>query len=805
MRRLCTAVVLAIGIGIAAPAAIAQQDDSVEALLVEAAKRAVAAKNYRRAGKLLDRALTVNPRRIDAYVLRASVHAMRKQYKSGIVVMRRAQKLAPANPDVLTALGSQLMLAGQRGEAVALLERVVITARKRYDAQVVLGHYYIKRKQWHRASLALAAYFAARPTVLAKQDPTHRAALAKAHLRLGDPARALRLYRRVLSADPRHVAGRLGAAWATAAISCRRALPALVKLDDLASRYPSILMVRGRCALLTKDPTLALALANRYLKQRGKDPHGWALLGEARQSTGKLLGARQAFASAVSFAPQNKRWSFRLAQLERMSGAPAMAAARLRTSGPIPGHVDDWTMELGEALYASQQYRALRRLLVPWVATKPKMAQARGLLGLALFHLGRTTANRDAAVPHLQAALTLDPRQVRVRPPLVTALVGQAVAAFRRKDYAVAESRLTSARKIEPTGIVLRNLGAVLIKTGKSVQAVGVLRAALAKTEDRPTAFLLGRAHRLAKQYKPAIAVLQRARALLGGAPSSTALVLEIAAARLDAGTYGEAVAVLAKALRTAAGADKAKLDDAYYAAARQAATRWLSVGAFLRAYRLLLKVERRLPRLKKLSGKHIAVLCDLALAATGAGYRDTALRRLRGLRGVTCPFPSPANRLAIPILLAWNEGLNRALANRSLKRLEAMRRRAVGVAVPLVRTASRDVALGAGLEAYRKGQLRRSRAFLNTAGRIDRRSREVVHNQGVLLLSGGKLDLAIARFKSVAPWVPLAHVNLGIAYHLKGKPALALEHFRRARKAGVGFAQLAQWIATKQRIWGLP
>ena len=88
MRRFCTAVVLVMGMGIGVPAAIAQQDDSAEALLVEAAKRAVAQKSYRRAGRLLDRALRVNPRRIDAYVLRASVYAMLKRYKTRVTVVQ---------------------------------------------------------------------------------------------------------------------------------------------------------------------------------------------------------------------------------------------------------------------------------------------------------------------------------------------------------------------------------------------------------------------------------------------------------------------------------------------------------------------------------------------------------------------------------------------------------------------------------------------------------------------------------------------------------------------------------------------
>lgn len=800
MGRSITVALAALAMLVAVPRARAQSDDSAETLLVEAAKRAIARGNYRSAGRLLDRALSVNPRRIDAYVLRASVFAMRRDYENGVAVMRRARTLAPANADVLTALGSQLMLAGKRGEAVALLERVVTTAPQRYDAQVVLGHYYITRKQWNRAIKSLAAYFASRPKILAREDPIHRAALARAYLRVGKRRRAVALYRQVVAAEPKNAAGRLGLAWATASISCKRALPLLLSLEDLASRYPSVLLVRARCALMTGGTAQALRLAKRYLDRRANDPHAWALLGRARQRSGNIRGARVAFAAALAREPGNQRWSFRLAHLERISGAPQRAVKRLRRAGPSPGRVDEWTLELGEALLASRKYDELRRLLGPWVVSKPKRAQGRALLGLALYHSG----NRVKAIEHLEAAAGLDAKQTRVRGPLVRALIERGVAAFRKPDLAAAQVAFQRAMRVDANPVVLRNLGAVLLRRGKPRAAIANLELSLRKRSQRDTAFLLGRAYRLSKRHRSALAMLIRARKLsVGTGPSNAAIVLEIAATRMAAGEYGDAVAVLGRALRAAKGADKARLNAAFYAAARQAASHWLRVGAFTRAYRLLLNLERRLP--SKLDKRRIGVACDLALAATGAGLRDTALRRLRRLKGVTCPFPAPANRLAIPILLAWNEGLDGRRATRSINRLQALRRRKLGVAGPLARVASRDVALRAAAQAYRTNQLRRARVYLSMAARVDRRSREVIHNQAVLLLASGKIDAAIRRLKSIAAWVPMAHVNLGIAYGRKGDAKKALEHFRRARRAGVRFAPLARWITTKQRVWGLP
>ena len=76
-------------------------------------------------------------------------------------------------------------------------------------------------------------------------------------------------------------------------------------------------------------------------------------------------------------------------------------------------------------------------------------------------------------------------------------------------------------------------------------------------------------------------------------------------------------------------------------------------------------------------------------------------------------------------------------------------------------------------------------------------------HNLAVIDLVDGNVDAAIAQLDRVAAKVPEAFVNLGIAYERKGDPMMALDAWRRARKAGVRFAPLADWIEAKERIYG--
>jgi len=113
-------VVLAL-VGVA-PARAQQRGEDDSAELVDEGRRALRARKYGDAAEALDQALALNPRRIEAYVLRAAVHAARGEYARGVRLLRKARALAPDNLDVLSALGNQLVLDGDADAGVAVLE-----------------------------------------------------------------------------------------------------------------------------------------------------------------------------------------------------------------------------------------------------------------------------------------------------------------------------------------------------------------------------------------------------------------------------------------------------------------------------------------------------------------------------------------------------------------------------------------------------------------------------------------------------------------------------------------------------------
>jgi tetratricopeptide (TPR) repeat protein len=283
---------------LAAPAAAQRGTEDESADLVREGRGLLERKRYDDAAEALDQAIALNPRRIEAYVLRAAIHAARRDYKAGVRLLRRAQALAPANLDVLAALGAQLYLGGETDDGAALLERVVAREPERYEAQGLLGRYHVGRERWPEAIVAIEAYLTRRPAALASADPVHQARLAEAFLRAGRARDARDLYAVVLKARPKEVAARLGRAWALAAIDCNEAMRALSELEDLVEAHPEILLVRGRCALALGDATRALELGEAYVARKRGGAAGQALVGEAAAAIGDLPRAIEALRSA---------------------------------------------------------------------------------------------------------------------------------------------------------------------------------------------------------------------------------------------------------------------------------------------------------------------------------------------------------------------------------------------------------------------------------------------------------------------------------------------------------------------------
>jgi len=767
----------------------AQAEDEETEVLAGDARRAIAKQDFPRAAELLDHALRVNPRRIDLYILRASVHGVLGEHDKAITVLRRAQQLAPDNDNVATALGIELVQVGKTDEGTAMLEKIVARQPRRFDAQAVLGHQYATRGEWARAATAFAAYFDARPSAIAGEDKL-RIEWANAELRAGDAVKARGLYEQVLASNKHNDAARLGVAWSAAAIDCKGAMSALDAIADLEKQYPEVSLVRGRCALILGRIDDAQGAAERYRKARPDAGDGWALSGDVALEQKNAGAAEAAFTKALAADGKNHVYSFKLARAERRLGKLDAAAHLLEVGAPA-GYEDDWTIEYGEVLYARGDGKALAAHIGPWSNAHPDHATGQFLTGVALIATGETAD----AIPHLDRARALgEPRAAK---PLIQSLDALATAAAS-SDLGKARALFEQAAQVGDDPATFRGLGAVLLAQGDASGAVKTLEKATAKTNDAVAWHLLARAYQNGKAPDQARNAFAKAIKAYGSDPRAVAAGSDLAALELATGRGEQAVDALIAAFAGADAATKTSLAKSLVIAARAAATDAMRTGKFGVAVRVLRDAQ-------KYAGDSTEVQCDLALAATGNGNRDLALDQLHKLESAkaTCPYPAPADELAISILIAWNEGASLRKAEGALARLERIRTKARGAAEPLARMAARDIALRGAQEAYANGNLRLATKFLLTAKGYDRNNPELIHDLAVIDLANGNVDGAIAQLSQIKDEVPEAYVNLGVAYDRKHDAQAALDAWKKAMALGVRYAPLKDWIDAKTRFWG--
>jgi tetratricopeptide (TPR) repeat protein len=790
--RLLCAVFAMLVIALPAHAQRPGQGDDESASLVDEGRAALRAGKLDDAAAALDQAIALNPRRVEAYVLRSAVHAARKEYKQGIALMKRAQQLSPTDEEVLTALGSQLVLSGDVTAGVPLLVQVTGKNPARYDAQVLLGHHFHAAGKWTEAIAALEAYFTHRPPALAKEDPRHRIDLADAYLRARQPAKARDLFAKALAEKgPRgDLRAQMGVAWATAAIDCKQARLLLEKLASVAEQYPEVWLVDGQCALVLGDVFGALAFGRKYL-ERKNTAAGHALVGEAQAARANFAEARRSFETARKLEPARRRWPLRLAIVLRRGADPGGALAVLEELGPPATAASDpaWWIELGETLLARGEPKTAVTRLSPVVSELPGNAPIRVVLGAAQL----ASREPELAIKTLTEAESIASTS-RGKKLLVTAL-GQVATGKLASDPAAAEAMLAKADALEGNPVVWRNLGIARLALDRPADAVAVLDRA-AKADPTPTTLMLAaRARALTGDTAGARPLYERA---LASGDRAVDVAIDWAASEVAGGDPALGVTALEKTAAQAKG--NARHKTALAIARHAAGVAALRAGNGKRAVDLLELSVKDEPTL--------AARCDLALAAVVAGEVGAAMSALRAITGKTCPFPPPADTQAAPILIGFTEGLNARSPQRRTKALDRLTKlvgKSSGTAAVLLNTSLRVIALEAARDAVNEGRVTLVRKFLQVARKANARvgADDVAHGFAVLELLEGRTDSAIALLDKIAPKVPEALVHLGIAYERKGEPVKALDAWRRARKAGVRFAPLADWIESKERIYG--
>lgn len=855
LAALCAAALVTTASPARAQRGNKSEDES--AAFVAEARTAILAKRFDDAARALELALQLNPRRIDAYVLRAAVYQATGASLAGVALLRRARALAPTNPDVLARLGSLLLDVPEgQAEGVALLESV-LRERSRPDAFLALGKYWRKRGEYRRAIVGLRSYFSSEDRV----DPDTTVELADAYLRARMPRPAKEILAPLVSAGDR-VDGRLDKVrrqrvlrlelLIDAALDCAKALPRLAPSDA------TMALVRGRCALELGRLEEAMAMAGRVLAEPKLRRDALLLLGDiAAEQKGQDVEARTRYeearaADAKSDGKYQRALAVRLAALLRRGGDAGTAIEQLRRLGPPSQPEEDprWWLELAQAVLLRddaaelvQLQRELMGILTEQIrepSAEELFTRAPGKLADARLwalrgQIERRLGDAEAAMKSLGTSLRLRPlRAVREQHDQVALqhYVDRSAELLAAGDLDGANAMLASANRYKAAGgkaaaAMYRNLGVASLLRNKGGEAVSALQASSELAPDAITSMLLGRAFALAGDRARARAAYVQA-AKLAARQDRVEVAIERASFELAAGDATAAAAELEAAsgavAELAAGDPQHQALAERYRAARTnarhvAGVELLGQGQASRALAML--GDGAAPEAP------MALRCDYALALLAARGGDSA-RQLKSLGKLECAFSaqgSDALKILATAADAETPGKGKA-AVAALQRLEPRQGAGRALWSGAMRVAAQNAAADALRQAQRlsgearAAQLAVARDQLRIAQRAQARfgddelelSRLAVELEAAFelpdRLANPRIVAALQALERLAQRMPEAELFVGLAYNRQSRlevspvaDELSLAAWRRARRAGVRWPQLSEWIRAKERL----
>ena len=271
-----------------------------------------------------------------------------------------------------------------------------------------------------------------------------------------------------------------------------------------AGATPTDLLAFGREALNRGDALTAQAAANRVVEVEPTSSEGYRLLGDSYDARNEKALAEAMWKQSLRLNERNEGTLVALADLAAGNKAFGEALGYLRTAVEVNPANADRLAPLGAKVRADGDVRTALTVYAAAAEARPKDVAVLMSWASTLFQSGDV----DRALDPLMKAAAEAPDRAPVRASLA--------AAFRKKgSLKEAEREYREALRADAVYLpALEGLGALLVSTGRPVEAVEPLRVALGANPGGAGALLaLARAQRLSGDLAGAAATLKDATA----------------------------------------------------------------------------------------------------------------------------------------------------------------------------------------------------------------------------------------------------------------------------------------------------
>jgi protein O-GlcNAc transferase len=346
-----------------------------------------------------------------------------------------------------------LLVKGQRPQAIRLLEKTIEDNPRQADARLLLGSVLMEEGRREESIAQLREAIRLRPNSAEAQN-----ALGEAYNAFDDPKSARASFEKSVDLDPKLAVARVNLGMVllqagemvTAAVHLDRAIALLGHSGDAA--YP--LYLRAKIYTAQGHAEKASRALTEAVTLRPDSAEAWSDLGNARKTMLDDAGALSAFERAVEISPVDAVAQARLGTQYMAAGQAHAAVEHFQEAARLSPSDQATLNGLQRALREDGQERQadeVKKKLAELLRAKDKSDQ-NALIAVRLNNEGAAlekAGNLREAVEKYRQASELDPEHNGIR-------VNLAVALLRLGEWKEGLARLRDAASREPGNIVLK-------------------------------------------------------------------------------------------------------------------------------------------------------------------------------------------------------------------------------------------------------------------------------------------------------------------------------------------------------------